>query len=187
MRRALLAIWLCFMALGVSARDLTTDDVEAFTDGIMSAAMTEDHVAGAVVGIVADGRVLLLKGYGYSDIDKKVPVDPQTTLFRPGSVTKLLTWVSLLQLEAAGKVDLHADVNKYLTDVQVPATFSKPITIANLMTHTPGFEDRVIGLFGRDATSMRPLPEVMAEQLPARVRPPGQDASYSNQGAALGV
>lgn len=185
MRRLLgvLAIWL--FGVTAFATEIPPDDVEAFADGVMASTMLRDHVAGAVVGVVADGKVVLLKGYGYSDVDGKQPVDPRTTLFRPGSVTKLFTWVALMQLHEQGLVDFDTDVNQYLEGVHVPDTFPQPITIKHLMTHTPGFEDHVIGLFGRDADSVRPLTELLNEQMPARVRPPGEYASYSNHGVGI--
>jgi CubicO group peptidase (beta-lactamase class C family) len=102
-------------------------------------------------------------------------------------VTKLFTWTAVMQLVEEGKLDLDADINTYLkgTGVQVPAAFGKPITLKNLMTHTPGLEDRPIGLFSHTSAEMRPLAEVLQKDLPARVRPPGVLASYSNHGSAL--
>ncbi|XOV89633.1 MAG: serine hydrolase domain-containing protein [Pseudomonadota bacterium] len=164
---------------------LVPGDLEAFADGVITTVMQKEHVAGAVVGVMAEGEVILLKGYGFRDVDQQLPVDPMTTLFRPGSVTKLFTWVALMQLRDQGKVDFDTDINEYLTDVAVPATFAQPITIKHLMTHTPGFEDHVLGLFSREASSLRPLRELLQEEMPARVRPPGQLASYSNHGVAL--
>lgn len=185
MKKILWACVLACLALPVAAADIDSADLESFTDGVMATAMAEEHVAGAVVGVVVDGKIVLLKGYGYSDVESKAPVDPNRTLFRPGSVTKLFTWVSLMQMQSAGKVDLDTDVNRYLTGIKIPATYPQPITLANLMTHTAGFEDRILALFGRDAASMRPLKTLLAEQMPARVRPPGLEAAYSNHGAAL--
>ena len=71
-------------------------------------------VAGAVVVVVKDGQVLLQKGYGYADVAAKKPVDPQRTLFRAGSVAKLVTDTAVMQQVELGKLDLDADINKYL-------------------------------------------------------------------------
>lgn len=166
-------------------KPVTSTDLEPFIDGVIETSMESEHVPGVVVGVVAGGEVKLLKGYGFADVDAREPVDPATTMFRIGSVSKLFTWVALMQLEAAGKVDFDTDINEYLEGVEVPATFPQPITIKHLMTHTPGFEDHVIGLFGRDASTMRPLVDLLNEEMPTRVRPPGQYASYSNHGVAL--
>lgn len=185
MRGIMMAATTFLLACHVGAQELTPDDLSAFADGVIETMMAEEHVAGVVLGVVRDDRVMLLRGYGLSDVQNDVPVDPATTLFRPGSVTKLFTWVALMQLRDAGKVDFDTDINRYLENVTVPATFEQPITIKHLMTHTPGFEDHVLGLFGRDADSVKPLVTVLQEQMPTRVRPPGVLPSYSNHGVAL--
>ncbi len=77
---------------------LTATDLEAWLDGFMPYALEKNDVAGAVVVVVKDGKVLLEKGYGYSDLAKHTPVDPERTLFRPGSVSKLFTWTAVMQL-----------------------------------------------------------------------------------------
>lgn len=159
--------------------------LEAFMDGVMAATLRDKHIVGATVSIIRDGKPLLVKGYGFSDEAKQIPVQPQRDLFRIGSISKMFTWVSVMQLVAQGKLDLNADINTYLKDFKVPNTYPEPITLKNIMTHTPGFEDRFVGLFGRDSASMRPLGQLLAEDLPARVRPPGTYASYSNHGTAL--
>src|SRR3546814_16863561 len=71
------------------------------------------EVAGAVVTVVHQGRVLFARGYGFADVDKGVAVDAQTTLFRPGSVSTMFTWTALLQQVEAGRVSLEDDVNDY--------------------------------------------------------------------------
>src|SRR4029079_13320335 len=72
-------------------------ELEAFVDGVITAQMANDHVAGAQVSVVRNGVVLLSRGYGFADVARRKPVDPATTLFRPGSVTKLFTWTAVMQ------------------------------------------------------------------------------------------
>ena len=162
-------------------------ELEAFLDGVVAAQKESNHVAGMAVAVVAKGRVFFAKGYGMADRAAGKKVDPERTLFRVGSVSKLFTWTAVMQLVDQGKLDLKADVNKYLagSPVRVPDTYPQPVTMTHLLTHTPGFEDVVIGLFGRSQASMRPLGELLADQMPARVRPPGVLSSYSNHGTAL--
>jgi len=160
-------------------------ELEAFVDGVMATHMKDKHIAGAAIAFVVDNRPFFAKGYGYADVAAKKPVDPDTTMFRVGSVSKLFTWLAVMQLVDEGKLDLDADVNEYLTDFKIPNTFDEPITLKHLLTHTPGFEDRVIGLFGRSADDVRPLGALLADELPARVRKPGELVSYSNHGTAL--
>lgn len=160
---------------------------EAFFDGILLTQLESEHVAGATVAVVADGEIVFAKGYGFADYDERKPVDPETSMFRIGSVSKLLTWTAVMQLVEQGKLDLDADINEYLegTQVKIPETFAEPITLKHLLTHSPGFEDLVIGLFGKTAADLSPLEELLSEQVPRRVRKPGEVASYSNHGTAL--
>lgn len=160
-------------------------ELAPFLDGAMKVAMETNHVPGAVVAVVKDGKILLSKGYGYADLEKKQKVDPDKTLFRIGSVTKVFIWTSVMQLAEQGKLKLDADVNTYLKDFKIPQTYPQPITLLNLMAHNAGFEDRVIGLFARTSDKMVPLGQLLASDLPARVRPPGQLSGYSNHGVGL--
>ncbi|HSB01490.1 MAG TPA: serine hydrolase domain-containing protein [Anaerolineales bacterium] len=159
-------------------------EVEAFIDGLMAAEMSENHVPGAVVVVVKDGKVLFSKGYGYADIEARTPVDPEKTLFRPGSVSKLFVWTSVMQLVEQGKLSLDADVNDYL-DFPIPATYPEPITLKTLMTHTPGFEDKGEDLFVLKPENVISLEAYLKKNLPARVFPPGEVGAYSNYGTAL--
>ena len=162
-------------------------ELENWLDGAMEAHLAAYHSAGAVVSVVKDGQLFFSKGYGYSDLEGRKKVDPAKTLFRIGSVSKLFIWTSVMQLVEDGKLDLHEDVNTYLTDLKVPRKYDMPITLANLMSHTPGFEDQIVGLFSHDADSVQPLSVVLKRELPKRVRRPGQYASYSNHGAGLAM
>src|SRR5262245_11127929 len=94
--------------------EMTPADVEAFLDGFMPMQLQRENIAGAVVLVVKDGRVLFAKGYGYSDVENKAPVTVDATLFRPGSISKLFTWTAVMQLVEQNKVDLDHDVNDYL-------------------------------------------------------------------------
>jgi len=161
-------------------------DLESFLDGVFRAGMEEHHVSGGVVSIVKDGQVLFSKGYGFKDLEKQEPVDPRTTLFRIGSTTKLFTWTAVMQLVEQGKIDLDADVNKYLKGVQIPVAYGKPVTMRDIMTHTAGFEEGFLGyLIQDDPTQQLPILETMQKHIPARVRAPGEMSAYSNYGAAL--
>lgn len=159
-------------------------ELEAFMDGLMAASMNEKHVPGAVVVVVKDGQVLFAKGYGYADLEERLPVDPEMTLFRPGSVSKLFVWTSVMQLVEQGKLSLEADVNEYL-DFEIPATYPEPITLKALLTHTPGFEDKGEDLFVLEPEDMISLEAYLKKNIPARVFPPGKIGAYSNYGTAL--
>jgi len=145
-----------------------------------------DHIPGAAVSIVKDGRLLFAKGYGSADLQEGRPVNAQTTLFRVASVSKLFTATAVMQLAEQGKLNLHTDVNTYLKAFHIPATYPEPITLAHLLTHTAGFEARDTGMEAARTTSdLEPLGKLLAEHMPARVRPPGIVTAYSNYGYAL--
>ncbi|MBV9331387.1 MAG: beta-lactamase family protein, partial [Alphaproteobacteria bacterium] len=162
---------------------LTRSDVEAWLDGFFPQALARADIAGAVVVVVKDGQVLTEKGYGFSDVEKRKPVDPERTLFRPASISKLFTWTAVMQLAEQHRLDLDRDVNAYL-DFKIPASFPKPITLRNLMTHTSGFEEHIKGLMV-DAAAPLPLRTALIGSLPRRIYPPGEVSAYSNYGAAL--
>jgi CubicO group peptidase (beta-lactamase class C family) len=160
-------------------------EMEQFIDGVMAGQRESREIVGAVVVVVSDGDIYFSKGYGHADLQRQLPVDPNTTLFRIGSVTKLFTASAVMQLWEQNKLRLDEDVNHYLRAFQVPATLPEPITLAHLLTHTAGFEDRSIGLFSHHPTAVQPLVITLADELPARVRPPGRISVYSNHGMAL--
>jgi CubicO group peptidase (beta-lactamase class C family) len=160
------------------------EEVEEFLDTVIPKELSDRHVAGAVVAIVKDGALFFAKGYGYADVEGEIPVDPDSTLFRVGSIGKLFTWTAVMQLAEQGKLDLDADVNQYL-DFTIPATFPEPITLKHLMTHTPGFEDNAFGFAATTPEGMVSIGEWLANNVPARVWPAGEVPAYSNYGATL--
>lgn len=160
-------------------------ELETFLDGIMEAHMASHHIAGATLAAVKGEKIFLSKGYGFADVEKRKPVSPENTLFRPGSVSKLFTWTAVMQLVEERQLDLEADVNVYLDDFQIPDTFSQPITLTHLLTHTPGFEDVWSGMMARDPDDLVPLKKFLKENMPARIYPPGEVTAYSNYGSAL--
>src|SRR6266849_2718588 len=159
-------------------------DVEAFFDGIIPLQLERSDVAGATVLVMKNGKDLLRKGYGYSDVAKKKPVDPETTMFRLASISKLFTWISVMQLAEQGKLDIDADINKYL-DFQVVPAFGKPITLRNLMTHTGGFEEEIRDILLTNPKWVTPLRDFLIENQPRRIFPPGEVPAYSNYGVGL--
>ncbi len=160
-------------------------EMEAFLDGIVRTLIDEKHIAGATMSVVYDGDIVISKGYGYADLDGKIEVDPEKTLFRIASISKMFTWFSVLQLVEQGKLDLDADINEYLTEFKIPGTFDEPVTLRSLMAHAAGFEERLLHLFVKDKDDMIPLGELLPLQLPERVRPPMRHSSYSNHSTGL--
>ncbi|HEY5804265.1 MAG TPA: serine hydrolase domain-containing protein [Lysobacter sp.] len=167
---------------GVAA--LNRADVEAWLDGLMPYALKRGDIGGSVVVVVKDGQVLLQKGYGYADVASRTPVDPEKTLFRPGSVSKLLTWTAVMQLVEQGKLNLDEDINKYL-DFEIPARDGKPVTLRQAMTHTTGMEETARALIANDEKGLIPLEAYLKHWVPTRIYDPGVTPSYSNYATAL--
>src|SRR3954469_16457210 len=163
---------------------LSQQDVDTWLDGVMPYALQTGDIAGAVVVVVKDGQILTQRGFGYADVARQQPVDPAATMFRPGSVSQLFTWTAVMQLVQAGKLDLDRDVNDYL-DFRIPPKFGKPITLRNLMTHTPGFEETIKYLILYQPSKVAPLGKVLSRWVPDRIYAPGTMPAYSNYGAAL--
>ncbi len=163
---------------------LGKEDVEAFFDGILPLQMERGDIAGASVLVMKDGEVLLQKGYGYADLKSKRAVDPATTIFRLASISKLFTWVSVMQLVEQGRLDLDADVNRYL-DFEIHPAFDRPVTLRNLMTHTGGFEEVINNIILTDAKRAPSLRDDLIDNQPKRLFPPGKVPAYSNYGVGL--
>ncbi|HNX29050.1 MAG TPA: serine hydrolase domain-containing protein [Syntrophomonadaceae bacterium] len=174
------------------ADNIQDTSLESFFDNTMKSKMEKYHIPNAAVSVVKDGEIVYKKGFGQADIEKNIPVDPDTTLFRIGSTSKLITWTAVMQLVEDGKLDLNTDINKYL-DFEISPQLEKPlrnantgpITMTHLMTHTPGFEDYAEKLFRLSEEELLPLNEYVKKYQPARIFPAGEVAAYSNYGTAL--
>jgi len=89
-----------------------------------------------------------------------------------------------MQLVEQGKLNLDNDVNEYL-DFKIPPTFTEPITLRHIMTHTPGFEETVKELFVSKPEDLMPLDQYLSTHMPSRIFPPGTTPAYSNYATAL--
>ncbi|PYT99166.1 MAG: serine hydrolase [Acidobacteria bacterium] len=168
----------------VRGQELTAADLSAFLDGLIPQQIEKADIAGAVVAVVKDGKVLFEKGYGYSDAEKKTPVSPPDTLFRPGSISKTFTWTAVMQQVEQGKLNLDVDVNQYL-DFKIPLTFGKPTTLRDIMTHRSGFEETVKDLFVGDQKLLTPMTQYLPAHLPKQIFAPGTIPAYSNYATTL--
>ena len=160
-------------------------EMEAYWDGAMAVQLQQWHAPGAVVVVVKDGEIFFAKGYGYADLEGRIPVAPDQTIFHVGSLSKLFTATAILQLWEQGRLDLNADVNNYLSAFQIPSTYEAPITIDGLLTHTSGLGDHFLGAATWDESDVIPLEAYLAQRLPGRLTPPGEGISYTNHGYAL--
>lgn len=171
-------------ATGEGAHDLTKADVDAWLDGFMPYALRAGAIPGAVVVVVKDGQPLTMRGFGYSDLTAQKTVDPELTLFRPGSVSKLFTWTAVMQLVQAGKLNLDTDVNTYL-DFKIAPKDGKPVTLRNIMTHTGGFAEAAKYLIDFGEKKPKPLGQILSRWVPERIYAPGEMPAYSNYAASV--
>ena len=161
------------------------DSSATSVDSAVVAAMREHAVPGAALAVVRDGRVVHLAGYGCANTERGIGVDPRRTVFRVASVAKPFVALAVVQLAERGTVDLRTDVNRYLTTMQVPTGWNRPVTLHDLLTHTAGLEESIVGYAARTPADIRPLGEFLAAKLPKRGWPPGDVTAYSNYGYAL--
>ncbi len=190
----ILVLLTLFLTLGTPAQlraqakantpNLTAEDLNPWLDGFMNTALHINEIEGAAVVIVKDGKILTQRGYGFADAAKKIPVNPETTIFRPGSISKLFVWTAIMQLVEQGKIDLDADINTYL-DFKISGKAGKKITVRHLMTHRAGFEEVGKSPIFSDTSLLKPLGSFLKTYTPARIFAPGSTPAYSNYGASL--
>ena len=163
---------------------LDGDDLHAWLDGFLPYALKSGDIAGAVIAVVKDGKVVLEQGYGYSDVAKKTPMDARQTLVRPGSTSKLFTWTAVMQLVQQGKIDLNRDVNTYL-DFKITSASGRPITMLDLMNHRAGFEEGLKDILAIDPHRLQSTETYLKTHPRPMLFAPGEVPAYSNYGAAL--
>lgn len=187
LKKFVMGLWLmaCASVHPLSAQETDWKEMESFIDGIMAAHAESHNFPGASFALVKDGEVKIAKGYGYKDIEQKT-MNTADTLFRPGSISKLFTWVSVMQQVERGNIDLNADVNIYLKEFQLDNSTFGPITMMDIFSHTPGTEDGGIGfLMEKEPKDIMPLAEALKKHMPARIWKEGTESSYSNWATTL--
>jgi CubicO group peptidase (beta-lactamase class C family) len=181
---------LALMPLGADAQPTPrcaarVDSASTALDSALITAMQQFSVPGATVAVVREAKVQHLAGYGCANRASGIRVDPQRTVFHVASVSKPFVALAALQLANRGVVDLGTDVNRYLRGMHVPDGWNRPITLRDLLTHTAGLEESIVGYAARTPADVRPLGEFLATRLPRRGWAPGSVTAYSNYGYAL--
>ena len=160
--------------------------VSAWADETFNEALEKHAFSGLTVSVVHDGAVIFSRGYGRADFSGPEPVDPRTTQFRIGSITKTFTATIIAQLVEEGRIaSLDDPANRYLRDYQLPDNDGVPITLHHLLTHTAGFEDQFFFIGADQPIPTHPPGEVFETLRPAYVRPAGARVEYSNFGIAV--
>jgi D-alanyl-D-alanine carboxypeptidase len=118
-----------------AAADAAQVKLDAFTADYMRAM----NAPGMTQALTDTTTTLRIAGYGFANVDQKVPVTPEY-LFQIGSITKSFTALIVLQLQDEGKVELHRPVLEYLPWLPINMPYG-PITTHHLLTHSSGLPD----------------------------------------------
>ncbi len=162
-----------------------SEDLATFVNGYFKQQLEQSNIPGAAISIVKDGEILFSNGYGYADIEQKIPVDAEKTLFRVASLSKLFTATAAMQLYEQGDLALNDNVDQYLEGWQLENPYPEPVTPARMMMHTDGTTQRLVGLGARTKAQIQPLAKYLPEYMPGINYPPGKFYSYSNHSIAL--
>jgi len=174
--QTILLVLIC--AGGSHAQDALVTKVDSFVD----AEMQKGKIPGVSIAVIKNGKPVLVKGYGFSNVEHQVAVKPET-IFQSGSVGKQFTAMAVMLLVDEGKIDLDEKISKYLGTV--PESW-KDITVRHLLTHTGGMTDYTQDFnLWQDYTEDELLKK--AQAVPTAFAP-GERWQYSNLGyLTLGV
>lgn len=163
-----------------------TKELEKFADRVFADKMKKFNTVGSNFVVITNGKVMLSKGYGYADREKKIPVD-SNTVFQIGSVTKSFTALAAMQLVDKGKMDLHRDIQDYLGGIKVPNTTGQKLTMFDLLTYSGGFDEPDIAneSYPEYVHHYFPMKSYIESHMPTVVRPPGEAYTYDNFGFML--
>lgn len=170
---------------GGERSDLNRVDVARFVDDFMSQKMPEFRVPGITFVMVNDGQILFSAGYGYADMDQKVPVDPASHIFNLASISKTFVATAVMQLAERGRLSLDDDVNLYLKAFKIPDGGFGPVTFHDLLTHTAGFDDVPNSSTDKPERYIPLETFMLRRSVPRRIRATGRVAQYSNYGFDL--
>lgn len=139
---------------------------------------TREPIAGISLAVFQGDAPILVKGYGYADLDSEVPMKPET-IFRIGSITKQFTAAGIMALLEDGRLNLDDPLDRILPEVQ---GIAHSVSIRHLLTHTSGIENYTALAEWPDLGN-RPMARLELARLFAE-RPlkfqPGDKFSYSN-------
>lgn len=168
---------------GADVRQPAVERVVARLDSAVPQWLERFHVPGVAVAVVRRDTTVLLRGWGSAEAGGSRRVTPRTA-FRVASLSKLITATAALRLVEEGRLDLHADVARYL-ETDIPRRFPGGVTLHRLLTHTAGFDLSDVGDATRNPDEVIPLRLLVSSDPEPQVLPPGLAHHYSNFGFAL--
>ena len=162
---------------------LPCSDIEKTVNAYVAA--HQKTTAAVSIAVFDSNNVLFNKAYGNIDMENKIKAD-SNTVYEWGSITKMLTWVSVMQLAEQGKLDLDTDIHKYLPKgFLTKLTYNSPITLKNLMNHNAGWQEVPVDINLANTNRIKPLGETLKASEPFQIYKPGTVTAYSNWGAGL--
>jgi len=181
--RAVVKTSLLMLALAVSsahAQNATRAQLAQRIDSLATAAIRNGPVAGLSVAVVKGRDTIVMKGYGYADLENDIPATA-STVYRIGSITKQFTSAAVMQLVEQGKIGLDDDITKYFPGFQ---TRGQHILVRHLLNHTSGIPSYTdIASFGRVITLELPQDSLLAlVQKDSLMFAPGSGFYYNNTG-----
>ena len=168
-----------------SISQMQHQDLLSFCDSLFNVGINDELIPGGIITVVTSDSIIMSKGYGYADIQSKTKVDPFNTLFQLGSVGKVFTSIAILQQIDQGKIDLNQNVNTYLSDWTIDNPFDSSITPIHLLTHSAGFNEKLVGYMAKSNADLGPLGDHLKKNMPSTFQPPGININYSNYSYAL--
>ncbi|MBZ4224171.1 serine hydrolase [Bacillus wiedmannii] len=163
-------------------------EIESFADPLFEEKMKKYNVNGSSFVVVHDGKVVVNKGYGYADKEKKIPVT-KDTVFQIASISKTFTALAVMQQVDKGNIKLDQDVQKYLGGLQIPNQTGKTLTLFDMLTYTSGFDfpdlTNITGPEYTDDENSISMKKFFSKHMPTVVRPPGEVYTYDNVSFAL--
>ncbi|MFD0618552.1 serine hydrolase domain-containing protein [Paenibacillus sp. GCM10027629] len=170
-------------AAEVPTRPLSTKEVSKFVEQFLQQdKIKKMNVPGGAVVVVKGDKILYEKGFGYANLDKKIAVNPEKTVFLMASTTKSFTATAIMQLVEQGKIDLNTNIQTYLKDVKIDNPYKEPINVKHLLDHTAGFasnETQKVD-FEEDLSKIHPMKPFLQSNMPPVVRKPGEVYVYNN-------
>jgi CubicO group peptidase (beta-lactamase class C family) len=183
----LLALVLVFgLQPAALAQPLPDDWAKTWADATIAKGVADGRATAAVVTIVQGGKVVLSAGYGVADGPGGRPVDPVRDRFQIASVSKTFTGALLAQLTGEGLIASLSDpAQTYIRRVKLPERNGRKPTLAQLASHSAGFEERGFGYFAHEAVRIPADPAYISRAMPALVRDPGEKSVYANIDPAI--
>jgi CubicO group peptidase (beta-lactamase class C family) len=163
------------MILWIATSGFAQNPTEVHVDKFVKAEMQRGKIPGVSLAVIKDGKPLIVKGYGFANLEHKIPVKPET-FFQTASVGKQFTAMAVMLLVEAGKLELDQKVGKYL---EVPESW-KDITVRHLLTHTSTLPRRVEDMDERRDYTDAELWALIKKSGPTSR--PGESFRYSNLG-----